>query len=72
MIAMSHLEVHNLISDDLISNVKAENIKANWQKLVRAPYLPGTDANKEMAFTIAKMWSDVGLEGTVRRYHPLI
>ncbi|VDO64484.1 unnamed protein product [Heligmosomoides polygyrus] len=62
MIAMSHLEVHNLISDDLISNVKAENIKANWQKLVRAPYLPGTDANKEMAFTIAKMWSDVGLE----------
>ncbi|KAK6760458.1 hypothetical protein RB195_021793 [Necator americanus] len=55
-------DVHDTISNVLISSVNPENIKSNLRKFTKDPHLAGTEANKRVADEIAKLWNDCGLE----------
>ena len=59
------LDVHKTVSDYLLGAINAENIKKNLRLLTREPHLAGSEANKRVAHTIAKLWMEAGLEGAL-------
>ncbi|VDM57142.1 unnamed protein product [Angiostrongylus costaricensis] len=55
-------DIHNTISNLLMSSVNPKNIKENLRRFTREPHISGTDANKKVAYDIVQKWNDIGLE----------
>ena len=56
-------DVHKTVSDYLLAAIDGERIKKNLRLLTKEPHLAGSDANKRVSHTIAKLWMEAGLEG---------
>lgn len=63
------LDVHKTVSDHLLGSIDGERIKKNLRLLTKEPHLAGSEANKKVAHTIAKLWMDAGLEGGCPTLH---
>ncbi|KJH44175.1 PA domain protein [Dictyocaulus viviparus] len=55
-------DIHDTISNVLISNINPENIINNLRRFTKFPHIAGTDANKKVADDIIQLWNDIGLE----------
>ncbi|CAI4226334.1 unnamed protein product [Auanema sp. JU1783] len=55
-------DVHESISSYLIDAVNGTKMKENLRLLTKEPHLAGSEANKKVAYKIAKLWADAGLE----------
>uniref|UniRef100_A0A1I7W905 Uncharacterized protein n=1 Tax=Heterorhabditis bacteriophora TaxID=37862 RepID=A0A1I7W905_HETBA len=62
------MNVHKTISNSLIKSVNATKIKQNLRRLTKEPHLAGSDANKRVAYEIADMWIEAGLEGLLKLF----
>lgn len=56
------LEVRLSIGDQLIANVKGENIRANLELITSDPHVAGTLNNKKVGEKILNLWKKNGLE----------
>lgn len=55
-------DIHTAISGNLIENINVENIKTYLRVFTKEPHMAGTENNKKVAYAIADLWAQIGLE----------